>query len=154
MRQRYVPPVPISCHWVLSHRQLERALGICKSGDVSTNGHQRRGKNSIHNFVAEPWAERAANYLPPIKALSLQKWSEIFSLGMKYRNPKGISDTDIFENSADSTDGDEASNGYLDPRSCIVISDDEPEDDDDDGSSPCPEFETTVIIIASSQTLR
>ncbi|KAJ7483894.1 hypothetical protein B0H11DRAFT_1914757, partial [Mycena galericulata] len=80
-----------------------------------------------------PWATRAAKYLPPIKTLTLQKWTEIFSLAKKYQDPKGNAAPDIFENSTDGTDGDESSEGYTDPRSRIIISDDEFEEGGNDG---------------------
>ena len=74
-----------------------------------------------------PWADRTASYLPLIKSLTLQKWQEIFNLSGEFVHSKGNS-VDLFE--ASSTDGGESSDGYVDPRSQIIVSDDEPEEAD------------------------
>ncbi|KAJ6535886.1 hypothetical protein B0H10DRAFT_2449149 [Mycena sp. CBHHK59/15] len=102
----------------------------CTRGDgiPSTEGVPRRGKKNALSFVPVPWADRAASYLPPIKSLTLQKWQEIFSLSGEFVYFKGNS-VDLFE--ASSTDGGDSSDGYVDPRSQIVVSDDEPEGGDD-----------------------
>ncbi|KAJ6607965.1 hypothetical protein B0H10DRAFT_2227285 [Mycena sp. CBHHK59/15] len=107
---------------------VARALAICKDGIPSTEGVPRRGKKNALSFVPVPWADRAASYLPPIKSLTLQKWQEIFSLSGEFVYSKGNS-VDLFE--ASSTDGGDSSDGYVDPRSQIVVSDDEPEGGDD-----------------------
>ncbi|KAJ6587728.1 hypothetical protein B0H10DRAFT_2093683, partial [Mycena sp. CBHHK59/15] len=108
---------------------VERALQLCKNGSPSPEGVPRPGKKkSALSFVAVPWAERAASYLKPIKTLSLQKWSEIFALTVAHLDKSDPMD-DIF-----STDGD-SSEGYIDPRSCVVVSDDEPEEDGDEAGS-------------------
>ncbi|KAJ6526197.1 hypothetical protein B0H10DRAFT_2249255 [Mycena sp. CBHHK59/15] len=92
---------------------VERALQLCKNGSPSPEGVPRPGKK---------------NYLKPIKTLSLQKWSEIFALTVAHLDKSDPMD-DIF-----STDGD-SSEGYIDPRSCVVVSDDEPEEDGDEAGS-------------------
>ncbi|KAF7372523.1 hypothetical protein MVEN_00114200 [Mycena venus] len=104
---------------------VERALTLCRDGAPSAEALPRRGKKSAHGFVPVPWADRAANYLKPIKSLSLQKWREIFELSGQFVNSRRNT-IDLFEAS---TDACESSDGYVDPRSVVVISDDEPEDD-------------------------
>ncbi|KAJ7181550.1 hypothetical protein C8R43DRAFT_1116917 [Mycena crocata] len=105
---------------------LERAIGMWKTGHRSDEGIARKNKKRANGFIASPWADRAANYLPPISTLTAQKWREIITLTLK--TPADPKDGDIFDTR--STD-DESSDGYVDPRSCVVVSDDEPEVDDD-----------------------
>ncbi|KAJ6465664.1 hypothetical protein C8R47DRAFT_1221011 [Mycena vitilis] len=107
---------------------LERALSLCKDGALSTEGLRRKGKKSIHSFGAVPWADRAANYLPPIRDLSTQKWVEIFSLAREFIQSSGGGPDDLLDQS---TDGESSDPGHKDPRSQVVVSDDEPEEDDD-----------------------
>ncbi|KAJ6590295.1 hypothetical protein B0H10DRAFT_2092717 [Mycena sp. CBHHK59/15] len=124
---------------------LERALSLCQDGSPSTDGLPRKGKKSVLSFVAIPWADRASKYLTPIKTLTLQKWREIFNLASVFQNPKGNAIPDIFEQSADGTDGGDSSDGYLDPRSRVIVSDDEAEDDGDDDSAGLG-FDTVVVF--------
>ncbi|KAJ6507607.1 hypothetical protein DFH09DRAFT_1334473 [Mycena vulgaris] len=121
---------------------LERALSLCQTGSLNNEGQRRNGKKSVLSFVAEPWAERAANYLPPIKTLTLQKWQEIFNLASAFQTSKGKGFSDIFDYSADGTD---SSDGYLDPRSRVVVSDDEDEDNPGD-DHPVRTDPTTPIL--------
>ncbi|KAJ7670960.1 hypothetical protein B0H17DRAFT_1085643, partial [Mycena rosella] len=103
---------------------VERALSLCRDGHLRTEGLPRKGKDTALSFVAVPWADRAASYLTPIKTLTLQKWSEIFSLGNVFKTDKGSVEDDIFNNSTDGDESSEAS-AYVDPRSRVVVSDDE-----------------------------
>ncbi|KAJ6590371.1 hypothetical protein B0H10DRAFT_2092249 [Mycena sp. CBHHK59/15] len=124
---------------------LERVLSLCQDGSPSIDGLPRKGKKSVLSFVAIPWADRASKYLTPIKTLTLQKWREIFNLASVFQNPKGNAIPDIFEQSADGTDGGDSSDGYLDPRSRVIVSDDEAEDDGDDDSAGLG-FDTVVVF--------
>ncbi|KAJ6524385.1 hypothetical protein DFH09DRAFT_1372145 [Mycena vulgaris] len=112
---------------------LERGFNICREGSSSNEGVKRRGKKTASSFVASPWAERAANYLPPIKTLTLKKWSEIFELGTEYVSAK-IAGDDLF--SEHSTDGDDSeAPRYIDPRARVQVSDDESDGAPDAGAS-------------------
>ncbi|KAJ6474797.1 hypothetical protein C8R45DRAFT_1102947 [Mycena sanguinolenta] len=101
---------------------LERALSLCKGGSLSTEGLPRKGKSQASSFVTHLWAERAASYLPAIQRLTLQKWQEIYDLGREFTNLTTSALDDPFETS---TDGGDSTDDYVDPRSCIVVSDDE-----------------------------
>ncbi|KAJ7767533.1 hypothetical protein DFH07DRAFT_769627 [Mycena maculata] len=106
---------------------LERALLLCQSGELSTQGLPRRGKKTAHSFSTVPWAERAASYLKGIRVLGIQKWQEIYTLAREYADFKEDDGGDPFDNT---TDG-ESTDGYVDPRARIVVSDDEPVEDDE-----------------------
>ncbi|KAJ7142581.1 hypothetical protein C8R44DRAFT_865909 [Mycena epipterygia] len=99
---------------------LERGYSIWRTGKPATEGLERRGKRTAHSFVAEPWAAKAAAYLPQIKKLNDSQWGEIWT----------NSTATFAGDSALLGDGgaDTSSEGYVDPRSMIVISD--AEDDD------------------------
>ncbi|KAJ6548945.1 hypothetical protein B0H19DRAFT_1379178 [Mycena capillaripes] len=111
----------------LTAAALERALLLCKDGSLSIEGQ------APHSFVPVPWAERAASYLPPILTLTEQKWQEIYNLARQYTTFRGDAVTDPFE---DSTDGGESTDGYVDPRSQVVVSDDEVVGDGDNDGGP------------------
>ncbi|KAJ6563507.1 hypothetical protein B0H10DRAFT_2115175 [Mycena sp. CBHHK59/15] len=106
---------------------LERALSLCQDGSPSTDGLPRKGKKSVLSFVA----------IPGLTAH--------FNLASVFQNPKGNAIPDIFEQSADGTDGGDSSDGYLDPRSRVIVSDDEAEDDGDDDSAGLG-FDTVVVF--------
>ncbi|KAJ6628176.1 hypothetical protein B0H10DRAFT_2209843 [Mycena sp. CBHHK59/15] len=127
--ESYGHPVGAAC---LIAAGIERALVICKDGFPSPEALPRKGKKSALSFVPVPWAECVASYLPPIKTLTLQKWTEIFRLGWDFVTSKGEAE-DLFD-PVDSTDGDNSTDGdgYVDPRACIVVSDDELEDGEDE----------------------
>ncbi|KAJ6451975.1 hypothetical protein C8R45DRAFT_946003 [Mycena sanguinolenta] len=77
---------------------------------------------TLSSFVTHPWAERAASYLPAIQRLTLQKWQDIYDLGREFTNLTTSALDNPFETS---TDGGDSTDDYVDPRSCIVVSDDE-----------------------------
>ncbi|KAJ7080298.1 hypothetical protein C8R44DRAFT_992479 [Mycena epipterygia] len=99
---------------------LERGYSIWRTGKPATEGLERRGKRTAHSFVAAPWAVNAAAYLPQIKKLKNKHWGEIWT----------NSTATFAGDSALLGDGgaDTSSEGYVDKRSLIVISDDEDED--------------------------
>ncbi|KAJ6526364.1 hypothetical protein B0H19DRAFT_1197253, partial [Mycena capillaripes] len=117
----------------LTAAALERALLLCKDGSLSIEGQARKGRKAAHSFVPVPWAERAASYLPPIRTLTEQKWQEIYNLARQYTTFRGDAVTDPFDNS---TDGGESTDGYVDPRSQVVVSDDEVEGDGANDGGP------------------
>ncbi|KAJ7673383.1 hypothetical protein B0H17DRAFT_1083249, partial [Mycena rosella] len=80
---------------------VERALSLCRNGYLRTEGLPRKGKATALSFIAVPWADRAASYLPPIKTLTLQKWQEIFSLGHAFKTDKGSVEDNIFNKDSD-----------------------------------------------------
>ncbi|KAJ6631896.1 hypothetical protein B0H10DRAFT_2206299 [Mycena sp. CBHHK59/15] len=125
--------------------KLERVLSLCQDGSPSTDGLPRKGKKSVLSFVAIPWADRTSKCLTPIKTLTLQKWREIFNLASVFQNPKGNAIPDIFEQSANDTDGGDSSDGYLDPCSQVIVSNDEAEDNGDDDSASLG-FDTVVVF--------
>ncbi|KAF8142530.1 hypothetical protein K438DRAFT_1827099 [Mycena galopus ATCC 62051] len=49
-------------------------------GTLDNEGTGRKEKNPALSFIANPWAQRALRYLPPIQKLSDQKWREIYEL--------------------------------------------------------------------------
>jgi hypothetical protein len=108
----------------LTYCQIERALSLWRSGSLNTEGVARRGRKSAQSFVASPWADRAASYLPPIKTLSEAKWAEIYTLGAAHQHLSDAKADDIFADTSSAGD-DSAEEPYIDPRSRIIVSDDE-----------------------------
>jgi hypothetical protein len=50
-----------------------------KSSNLAEDGVVRKGKRSVHSFIAVPWADITKKYLGKIKTLSAKKWENIVS---------------------------------------------------------------------------
>ncbi|KAJ7233659.1 hypothetical protein C8J57DRAFT_1249762 [Mycena rebaudengoi] len=107
----------------LAAAALERALSLWQTGSLAEKSGAGTVKRSARSFVAVPWANRAAAYLPNIKMLALAKWINIYGLAAEVASGT-TEDTDILA----AGDDDDASEGQADPRSLMVLSDDDEPD--------------------------
>ncbi|KAF8144435.1 hypothetical protein K438DRAFT_1874069, partial [Mycena galopus ATCC 62051] len=104
---------------------LERSFSLWKTGTLDNEGTGRKGKNPALSFIANPWAQRALRYLPPIQKLLDQKWREIYELASPFlHSDKGKPD-DILTDGSSTDDSELAGGLYVDPRSAIIVSNDE-----------------------------
>ncbi|KAF8162296.1 hypothetical protein K438DRAFT_1985224 [Mycena galopus ATCC 62051] len=91
-----------------------------KTGTLDNEGTGRKGKNPALRFIANPWAQRALRYLPPIQKLSDQKWREIYELASPFLDSDKGTPDDILTDGSSTDDSELAGGLYVDPRSAII----------------------------------